>query len=107
MTDTDSFEWVNKQTVRNSRGYVVKSIDRFTMKYIETEKSITVNVEYGYLPCMKPCVTIEHSAFLHFDNAKTILPTVEQVRIEENFTNAIKFMGMEVVKSEDGGVEYR
>ncbi len=101
MTPT-AFTWLTKQSVRHMDGFIVKSAGRFEMAYLEGNKKITIGVEDGRLPGGQHCVDIEPGSFLHWDGELTLISSVEQERIEQNFTAALKFMSIEVVKVDPG-----
>jgi hypothetical protein len=42
-----SFNWLNKQGVKSSTGYVLQSMHRFYYHYIEGDHVMEVNVERG------------------------------------------------------------
>lgn len=92
------FTWLNKQGVQSDRGFIVQSMDRFTIEYREGARKISVEVERGMLGD-KPCVSILPSAFDRWDDDpewKTI-PPEEQDKMLANFTEAIEFQGLAVV----------
>jgi hypothetical protein len=97
------FSWITKQSVRHSDGFIVESVDRFTIAYIEKGKKISIEVENVRSPSGEFCVEIKSGSFLHWDGESMLIPSTEQDRIEQNFIDAMKFQGVGVTKfqSED------
>lgn len=91
------FKWLDKQTVQHSSGYIVESTGRFTQTYSEHGKIMTINIDRGRLPNGKCCVEIGPGTFLQWDGEKTILPTIEQDRIKQNFIAGMNFKEIEVI----------
>lgn len=90
------FTWLNKQGVKSDQGFIVQSVDRFTIEYREGIKRMSVLVERGFLPNNKVCVCISPDAFVKWDDGMPI--SVErQKEILNNFTEAMEFQGMGVV----------
>ena len=48
MADLETFEWLTKQTVRNSRGFEFGTAGRFAMEYREGERSMLLPGEHMF-----------------------------------------------------------
>ena len=90
------FTWLNKQGVKSDKGFIVQSTGRFTAEYQEGTKKITVDLENGYLPDMKPCEIIQSNAFEKWDDG-TSIPKEKQNQIKNNFIEAMEFQGIGIV----------
>ena len=62
------FTWLNKQSVKSSKGFVVQSVARFVIEYREAEKCISIEVESDYASGKKPCEKISLSALSKWDD---------------------------------------
>jgi hypothetical protein len=93
------FKWLNKTGVESDHGFVVQSVDRLTVEYREGKRKVSVYVERGYAPGNTPCVIIESTAFERWDDdsACTVLSPEKQAEMLLNFTEAMKFQGIDVV----------
>jgi len=92
------FRWLNKQGVASDSGFVVQSIDRFTIEYREGTKKVSVEVENGFLG-EKPCVSILPSAFERWDGDphNEEIPSQRQAEMHANFRAAMEFQRLAVV----------
>lgn len=93
------FTWLNKQGVKSDKGFIVQRIERFAVEYRENEKVITVDVESGVMDNNKPCLIIQSKAFDRWDSDQNgvHLSRDEQLRILENFKEALEFQGMGLI----------
>jgi hypothetical protein len=89
------FTWLNKQGVRSTLGFEVQRVDRFTVRYREGLRTISVYVESGF--CGGPCLLIADAAFEKWDNSSVANSAKEQRRIRKNFCDAMAFQGMGVM----------
>ncbi|MFI5444299.1 hypothetical protein [Polaromonas sp. UC242_47] len=89
------FSWLNKQGVSSSEGFVVQSVDRFSIEYREGAQVVTVAVEPGSFGG-GPSVSIEPDAFSHWDNLRLTNSATKQTQMRENFVAAMKFQGITV-----------
>ena len=89
------FKWLNKTGVESDRGFVVQSMDRFTVEYREGDKKIGVYVEHGFVEGRNPCVIIKPTSFERWDGDPewTTLPPEKQDEMRANFTEAMEFRG--------------
>lgn len=90
------FTWLNKQGVKSSEGFIVQRTGRFTAEYQEGGKKISISLENGFLPDMKPCEIISSCAFSRWDNGASISKE-KQEQILQNFKEAMEFQGIGVV----------
>ena len=92
------YTWLNKQGVQSDRGFMVQSVDRFTVEYREGVRKVSVEVENGMLGG-KPCVSIYPAAFERWDGDPEwmIIPPETQDDMLAKFTDAMEFMGVAVV----------
>lgn len=91
------FKWLNKQGVESTtKGFVVQSIDRFTIEYKEGNKHISLYVERGFLPDGKVCVYITPKAFQKWDDG-VLISTTKQIELLKNFKEAMEFQGVAVL----------
>lgn len=93
------FVWLNSQAVRSDLGFEVESMGRFTEEYREGHRRVTVEVERGFAPGGAPCVIIEPTAFVRWDDdpADRHLPSERQAQMLTNFEQAMAFQGVSVV----------
>jgi archaellum biogenesis ATPase FlaH len=89
------FTWINKQGVKSEKGFIVQSVDRFTIEYREASKIISVDVERGFLSDNKLCVNIHLDSFRKWNDG-TSIPEEKQKQILQNFIEALKFQDIEV-----------
>jgi len=89
------FQWLNKQGVESSDGFIVQCVGRFETEYRENGKIMTIGHESG-LGGGKSLLLITSGSFKRWDcDPKTLsLPISEQERIFNNFKKAIEFQGM-------------
>jgi hypothetical protein len=97
----DMFTWLNKQGVRSDNGFEVQSIDRYVIEYREKGKRVSVEVDRGVTAGMQPCINIHAKAFSKWDNESSVLPEELQKQMLQNFTEAMKFQGIEVIVYDD------
>ena len=90
------FKWLNKQGVESDKGFIVQSVDRFTIEYKEGNKSISIYVEDGYMPDRKVCIYINSDAFHIWDNGLPV-PELKQIELLQNFREAMKFQNITVL----------
>lgn len=90
------FKWLNKQGVESEKGFIVQSVDRFTIEYRERFQKISVYVEDSRLPNQKHCVIIDQDAFQKWDNGDSISKE-KQKEIYKNFKEAMEFQNIAVV----------
>lgn len=90
------FTWLNKQGVKSNKGFVVQSINRFTIEYREANKLINVSVERALLPSGKAAVYIYPEEFEIWGDG-TPIASDKQKEILQNFKDAMRFQGVEVL----------
>jgi hypothetical protein len=93
-----AFTWESTQWVRHASGYEVFAVGRFTMVYEERGERLTIAVGHGRSPGGRFSVTVAAGAFGKWDGSEQALAPDEQERIERNFTAALAFMEIDVVK---------
>lgn len=91
------FTWLNKQGVQSEKGFVVQSIDRFAIEYREGARKRSVYVENGRTAGGALCVEIAPNAFAQWDGDQTVLSLEKQSEMLQNFRDAMKFQGIEVI----------
>ncbi len=92
------FTWLNKQGVQSDAGFVVQFTGRFTCEYRESGCILELEVESGVIG-QQPCINIKHDAFASWDVAgvKHDIPEEQQLRMLQNFKDAMEFQGLHVV----------
>lgn len=90
------FTWLNKQGVQSDKGFIVQSVDRFTVEYQENNRCISIYVEDGFLPDGKFCEIIAPDVFSRWDDG-TSISEEKQREILKNFIEAMEFQGIAVV----------
>jgi hypothetical protein len=90
------FTWINKQSVKSSKGFIVQRVTRFTAEYRENNRVITIDVESSILPSGKYCLIINATAFSKWDDG-TLLSNEKQKEVLNNFKEAMEFQDMGVV----------
>lgn len=91
------FTWLNKQGVKSDKGFIVQSVDRFVIDYREGKKKRGVYVENGRTEYGELCVEIAPNAFERWDNDPENIAPEKQEEMLSNFTDAMRFQGIEVV----------
>lgn len=90
------FTQLNKQGVRSDKGFIVQSMNRFTIEYREGSRIISASVERGLLESGKACVYIYPDEFENWNDG-TPITDERQKEILENFKEGMKFLGVEVL----------
>jgi hypothetical protein len=92
------FTWLNKQGVQSDQGFEVQMVSRDCIEYRELGRVLTVNVEMG-MSGSTPCLLISPDCFRRWDDMSqsASLDDDEQLRIERNFREAMKFQGVKVL----------
>ena len=92
------FTWLNNQGVRSDYGFEVQMVSRDCIEYREFGRVLTVNVEMG-MSGSTPCLLISPSCFSRWDDMpqSALLDNDEQLRIERNFHEAMKFQRVKIV----------
>jgi hypothetical protein len=90
------FKWLNNQGVESTKGFVVQSVDRFTIEYIEGSKLISLYVERGFLPDGKVCIYITPDAFQKWDDG-ILISELKQTELLKNFKEAMEFQKIVVL----------
>ena len=92
------FTWLNKQGVESDTGFIVQRTGRFTCEYRESGRVLEVEVESGVIG-QQPCINIKRDAFASWNVAgvKHDIPEEEQLRMLQNFKDAMEFQGLHVV----------
>ena len=90
------FTWLNKQGVKSNKGFVVQSVDRFTIEYRESGKVIPLSVERGLQSDGKACVYIYLDELKKWSDGSPI-PKSQQKEILQNFKDAMEFQGVDVL----------
>jgi hypothetical protein len=93
---TGKFTWLNKQSVKSSKGFIVQSVSRFTLEYREDKKFILIEVESDYAPGIKPCEKVNVIAFSRWNDG-TSISQIKQQEIMQNFIEAMEFQGISVI----------
>jgi len=88
--------WLNKQGVKSDKGFVVQSVSRFTIEYRESGKVIPLTVERGLQSGGKACVYIYLDDLEKWSDG-TIISKDQQKIILQNFKDAMKFQGVDVL----------
>ena len=88
----DMFTWLNKQGVQSDRGFIVQSVDRFTIEYREGSRKVSIHVESGRSPDGKLCEIISRGAFKRWDNDLSGMtnPLEKQQEMLQNFREAME-----------------
>lgn len=92
------FTWLNKQGVQSDAGFVVQFTGRFTCEYRESGRILELEVESGVIG-QQPCINIKRDAFASWNVAgvKHDIPEEQQLRMLQNFKDAMEFQGLHVV----------
>ena len=92
------FTWLNKQGVQSDAGFVVQFTGRFTCEYREGGRILDLEVEDGVIG-EQPCINVKRDAFANWSVAgvKYDIPEVQQLRMLQNFKDAMEFQGLHVV----------
>jgi len=88
-----TFQWLNKQGVESSEGFVVQRMDRISYHYEEGGKTLKVLVDDGLTPDGKYYVTLYFPEKLRWEAPfdKLVISPSEAARIEANFEAAMRF----------------
>ena len=89
------FTWLNKQGAESVKGFVVQSVNRFTIEYREGSKIISLLVERG-LQNDKACVYVYLDEFEKWDDGEPIQGGMRK-EIFSNFKDAMEFQGVTVL----------
>ena len=89
---------LNKQGVQSDAGFVVQFTGRFTCEYREGGRILELEVEDGVIG-QQPCINIKRDAFASWNVAgiKHDIPEEQQLRMLQNFKDAMEFQGLHVV----------
>ena len=92
------FTWLNKQGVQSDAGFVVQFTGQFTCEYREGGRILELEVEDGVIG-QQPCINVKRDAFANWSVAgvKYDIPEVQQLRMLQNFKDAMEFQGLHVV----------
>ena len=92
------FTWLNKQGVQSDAGFVVQFTGRFTCEYREGGRILDLEVEDGVIG-QQPCINIKRDAFASWNvvGVKHDIPEEQQLRMLQNFKDAMEFQGLHVV----------
>jgi len=95
VNNTMVFQWLNKQGVQSSDGFIVQCVGRFETEYRENGKVMTIGHESG-VGGGKSLLLISSGSFQRWDSdpKSSSLPKSEQERIFNNFKKAIEFQDM-------------
>ena len=91
------FEWINKQGVKSSDGFVLESAHRYYYHYSEGNLRMQINVEPRTLPGGRYHETIRLDSLRRWlppHGTQAISPE-EFERIRQNISSALTFMGIE------------
>ena len=86
------FAWINNQGVRAASGFELQREDRFTMSYRESDKTITINIENGFVGG-RHGILMSTSALERWDDGETIF-LAQRATILENIREALAFQGL-------------
>lgn len=86
------FAWINNQGVRAASGFELQREDRFTMSYRESDKTITINIENGFVGG-RHGILMSTSALERWDDGETIF-LAQRAIIIENIREALAFQGL-------------
>jgi len=92
-----SFQWLNKQGVASSAGFVLQSMHRYFYHYVEGPRLLKVIVE----PCRDATTGVYYeeisgaSLQAWSQPSGAVLSEHEQVRVRSNVEAALTFMGIE------------
>jgi len=90
------FTWLNKQGVQSNKGFSVQRTGRFTAKYQEGSRKISVNLENDILPDGGFCEVIDADSFSKWDDG-VVISKQNQVEILKNFTEAMEFQDIGII----------
>ena len=92
------FTWLNKQGVQSDAGFVVQFTGQFTCEYREGGRILELEVEDGVIG-QQPCINIKRDAFASWNVAGVTHDILEeeQLRMLQNFKDAMEFQGLHVV----------
>ena len=92
------FTWLNKQGVESDTGFAVQRTGGFTCEYRESGRILELEVESGVIG-QQPCINIKRDAFASWNVAgvKHDIPEEQQLRMLQNFKDAMEFQGLLVV----------
>lgn len=90
------FKWLNRQGVESDKGFVVQSMNRFTIEYRESSKVIPLSVERGLQKNGQACVYIYLDELNKWADGEPI-PLKKQAEILQNFKDAMEFQGIGVL----------
>jgi len=92
------FTWINNQAVRSDQGFEVQMVSQDCIEYREFGRALTVNVEMG-MSGSTPCLLISPDCFSRWDDMpqSASLDDDEQLRIEHNFREAMRFQSVKIV----------
>ena len=92
------FTWLNKQGVQSDAGFAVQFTGRFTCEYLEGGRVLELEVEDGVIG-EQPCINVKRDAFANWNVAgvKHDIPEEQQLRMLQNFKDAMEFQGLRVV----------
>ena len=92
------FIWLNKQGVQSDAGFVVQFTGRFICEYREGGRILDLEVEDGVIG-QQPCINIKRDVFESWNVAgvKHDIPEEQQLRMLQNFKDAMEFQGLHVV----------
>jgi hypothetical protein len=88
-----TFTWLNKQGVRSDAGFELQFVDRFTMEYRQDGRTITLDIESGFLGANQPAILMSPDALNAWDDGAELLPT-EQRQALQNVREALAFQGL-------------
>jgi len=97
------FTWINKQGVRSAQGFEVQMVSRDCIEYREFDRVLTVEVEMG-MSGSSPCLLVSPDCFSRWDDMSqsASLDDDEQLRIERNVREAMRFQGVKIVAEHPG-----
>ena len=88
-----TFTWLNKQGVRSDAGFELQFVDRFTMEYRQDGRTITLDIESGFLGENQPAILMSPDALNAWADGAELLPT-EQRQALQNIREALAFQGL-------------
>lgn len=90
------FNWLNKQGVESTDGFIVQSVNRFTIEYKELGRVLPISVERGLLENGKACIYIYTDEFEKWSDGTPISKDAQK-KILRNFTEAMEFQSVHVI----------
>ena len=92
-----AFTNISAQHIASSDGFEVLPGGRFAKIYKENSHQMEIALEFGRDDTGNVCVTLWPGAFARWTDQSAVLSNEEQLRIENNFREAMAFAGLTTV----------